>query len=59
VGLYATLDGCWQLGFELPLVFGHARPKYAYLDGAGDRVVATETRTTRSMGAMIGLGVRF
>jgi hypothetical protein len=59
VGLYATLDGCWQVGLELPFVIGHARPKYAYTDAAGDHVVATETRTTRSTGAMLGLGVRF
>jgi hypothetical protein len=59
VGLYATIDRCWQIGLELPLVFGHARPKYAYLDGFGNRVVATETRTSRAMGAMLALGVRF
>jgi hypothetical protein len=59
VGLYTTIDRCWQVGLELPLVFGHSRPKYAYLDAGGNRVVATDSTTTRSVGAMLGLGVRF
>jgi hypothetical protein len=59
VAAYFTFDHTWQIGLELPLVLGHARPKYAYTDASGDRVVVTQTLLTRSVGSMLVLGVRF
>jgi hypothetical protein len=59
VAAYFTFDHTWQLGLELPLIFGHARPKYAYTDASGDHVVVTQTLLTRSVGSMLVLGVRF
>jgi hypothetical protein len=60
LALYATINGSWQLGVELPYRITRSSPTYHYTGSDGSAVTITETR--RTVGGFAGLavlGVRF
>ncbi len=59
VAAYATIDDCWQIGLEVPFMVGRWRPKYGYLDGAGNHIEVSDKRVKSGGGVMLSLGVRF
>ncbi len=60
LALYATLNGSWQLGLELPYRITRSSPTYHYTGSDGSAVTVTETRhAIGGFAALAVLGMRF
>lgn len=57
---YITFKSGFQLGLEVPLVWGHYDPSYTSTDSStGDRVTVQDDRRNQGLGVIGSLGVRF